>query len=350
MAGRADTCTLDGLYLRTIHDSTSEPQADWDAIQAAVRGHRIELRCPNCRHRLNPRRSVLRTQHFAHWPGESPDCVNRRHEGETDEHREMCDLIAADFEAAGGRAEREWSFAGGRADVAVWSRNGSPKDSPASIAEYERKAETLDEYRHRDAVRLSALARDSSGGWGRRSVIWFARQQHAATYLRLPQLYLSQDGEVVNDGAYHQADLANDDAPPVVMARGEAIAMAVNGAMTRVEGSVYAGDGLYGDAWIVRPGTHAKRGKRRRPNRPTSPKVSMDCARPPLAAGGPLGLGRLPASKPGKCRLCGDRAWMADEDSAVHPCCLRWASEIAAGRSCPSCQSARAGRNPRKYR
>lgn len=45
---------------------------------------------------------------------------------------------------------------------------------------------------------------------------------------------------------------------------------------------------------------------------------------------------------PGLCRLCGDTAWQADAEGPVHVCCVSWAAELAAGRPCLSCASARA--------
>lgn len=345
MAGKADVCSPGGLYLRTIHDSTQVPIDEWDALQADYRAEPpvIELRCPNCRARLTTRRSVLDTQFFAHWPNESPDCTNRGHEGETDEHRETCDLIAADFEAIGGRAEREWKMPGGTADVAVWSASSGMFHPPATIAEYERKCDTLDEYRDRDRVRQTALAQGPDGAWGRKAVIWVAREAHASTHLRHPQLYLSQDGATINDGAYHQADLSNDNAQPALLDRRESFEMITTGRMVRLEGVVYTGNGNYGNAWIVRPGAvEVKRARRRKSHAKRDPHVASDCARPPVAADRSTQPARLPAKAPQPCRLCGEPAWFADADGGFHACCVRNASTLAAGRPCPSCEAAKA--------
>lgn len=282
MAAQADVV---GPGLRRVTDSTAVPVKEWDDLMAGVRSRVVDLVCPNCHARLGGRRSARGTQHFYHWPGESPDCVNRSHEGESDQHRELADLLARDIETIGGRAEREWRFTGGVADVAAWPKTGRGSTGPSSIIELERKADSLAEYVHRDQVRMAALSQDSDGYFGRRSVVWMAHNQHAATYLRLPQLYLSQDAGRVTDGAFHIDDGV--DAQPVVLDRLEALNMVMDGRMARVHDAIHRGQGEFGDAWIIlrTAKVGAQRGRRRRAAPPADFVPSAtECHREPSVA------------------------------------------------------------------
>lgn len=50
----------------------------------------------------------------------------------------------------------------------------------------------------------------------------------------------------------------------------------------------------------------------------------------------------LTAAQP--CRLCRHPvtlAWGTDEDGPVHPCCVRWAAEVASTGVCPACLESR---------
>jgi hypothetical protein len=46
-------------------------------------------------------------------------------------------------------------------------------------------------------------------------------------------------------------------------------------------------------------------------------------------------------TNPGRCRVCGDPAWLADATGPVHPCCLLWA-EREPGAPCRSCEGSKA--------
>ena len=48
----------------------------------------------------------------------------------------------------------------------------------------------------------------------------------------------------------------------------------------------------------------------------------------------------------GKCRICGDTAYMRDEEGWAHPCCVYWIVKEP-NKPCMSCASAKAGRRGR---
>jgi hypothetical protein len=43
----------------------------------------------------------------------------------------------------------------------------------------------------------------------------------------------------------------------------------------------------------------------------------------------------------GPCRFCGTPSFRADDQGAVHECCLSWQRVMSFGYPCPSCQIAR---------
>lgn len=46
----------------------------------------------------------------------------------------------------------------------------------------------------------------------------------------------------------------------------------------------------------------------------------------------------------GLCRYCDTVAWLADDNGPLHLCCEMWASDLVAGKPCPSCSESRSVR------
>lgn len=280
MAAQADAISSGVVR---VWNSVTYPSAAWDDLMMRVRSKHVALVCPNCHGQLGGRRSRRGTQHFFHRPGESPDCVNRSHEGESDQHREAADMLAADAEHQGSRAEREWAFPGGVADVATWPKDVRPSDPPGHIIELERKTDGLAEYLERDRRRQVVTRLDARGNIRNSGVAWFAWNRSDSTYLYLPQLYLDREAANVTDGAFYLED--GDMAEPVPLGRSEAVELILEQRMARVPNLIYRGDGTWGEAWaILSRSQHGdrKRGRRRKRYDPDAPRSAGECDREPM--------------------------------------------------------------------
>jgi hypothetical protein len=68
-------------------------------------------------------------------------------------------------------------------------------------------------------------------------------------------------------------------------------------------------------------------------------------AAPGTARGMAAAAGMVKLKTPGPCRVCGLAAYLGDEQSPVHPCCLN----SPAGRPCPACAASRAASPENHY-
>lgn len=74
----------------------------------------------------------------------------------------------------------------------------------------------------------------------------------------------------------------------------------------------------------------------------------------PVRAGGTKMTTTHLLAVPQPCRICEQPTFLADDESAVHPCCVLW-DELVPGKPCVACSESRAHwrqqeRNQRKAR